>query len=97
MRDSIRLLFALGAAAAAGALAFALPQQGGPLLPPPSPAENPPTLDKALLGKILFWEEQLSSDNTVACGSCHQPGRGFSDPRTPANPGPDGIAPRPTT
>lgn len=95
MRSAARPFLALAAAAAAGALAFALPQQGGPLPPPPFPAENPPTLAKALLGKILFWEEQLSSDDTVACGSCHQPGRGFSDPRTPVNPGPDGFAPSP--
>lgn len=95
MRVPARTIFALIAAATAGALAFALPQQGGPLPPPPFPAENPPTLDKALLGKILFWEEQMSSDNTVACGSCHQPGRGFSDPRIAVNPGPDGVAPSP--
>jgi cytochrome c peroxidase len=94
MRARFRPFLALGVAAA-GAFAFALPQQGGPLPPPPFPAENPPTLDKAMLGKILFWEEQLSTDDTVACGSCHQPGRGFSDPRTPVNPGPDGVAPSP--
>jgi len=36
-------------------------------LPPvPEPAENPITEGKRVLGKILFWDEQLSSDNTVA-------------------------------
>jgi hypothetical protein len=60
------------------------------------PAENPYSADKALLGKLLFWDEQLSSDNTMACGICHRPGAGGSDPR-PAqagylgNPGPDGM------
>ena len=44
-----------------------------------------------MLGKILFWDEQLSSDNTVACGSCHIPGAGGSDPRQAINPGPDAV------
>ena len=34
-----------------------------------------------LLGKTLFWDEQLSSSGTVACGSCHQPAFGGTDPR----------------
>jgi len=55
------------------------------------PKENPFSADKAMLGKILFWDEQLSSDNTVACGTCHRAGSGGSDPRgaSPAsrNPG----------
>jgi hypothetical protein len=38
-------------------------------LPPvPTPQENPLTEDKHILGKILFWDEQLSSDHTVAGG-----------------------------
>jgi cytochrome c peroxidase len=45
------------------------------------PSENPFSADKAMLGKILFWDEQLSSDNTVACGTCHRAGSGGSDPR----------------
>lgn len=46
------------------------------------PQENPYSAPKALLGKILFWEEQLSSHDTHACGTCHQPGAGGSDPRS---------------
>jgi cytochrome c peroxidase len=68
------------------------------LPPPPVPPENPITPEKAVLGKILFWEEQLSSDNTVACGTCHIPTAGGGDPRTGppnAHPGPDGIVPSP--
>ena len=49
---------------------------------PPYPAENPHTDEKALLGKILFWEEQLSGDDSVACGSCHRGSAGGSDPRS---------------
>jgi cytochrome c peroxidase len=57
-------------------------------LPPvPVPAENPITEGKRLLGKILFWDEQLSSDDTVACGTCHRPAAGGSDPRTGVFPG----------
>ena len=61
-------------------------------LPPvPTPPMNPVTADKAVLGKILFWDEQLSSDNTVACGTCHRPNSGGSDPRTGIHPGADGV------
>ncbi|KAA3611755.1 MAG: hypothetical protein DWQ01_06640 [Planctomycetota bacterium] len=75
------------------ALAAAAPQGGLPL--PPVPPENPITPEKAVLGKMLFWEEQLSSDNTVACGTCHQSAQGFTDPRFGVNPGGDGITPSP--
>jgi cytochrome c peroxidase len=46
------------------------------------PAENPHGDAKALLGKFLFWDEQLSGDDTVACGTCHRPSAGGSDPRS---------------
>ena len=46
-----------------------------------APVENPITAEKAILGKILFWEEQLSHDNTTACGTCHIPSAGGGDPR----------------
>lgn len=59
------------------------------------PPENPYTPEKALLGKILFWEEQLSSHDTHACGTCHRPGAGGSDPRVASRAalgaGPNGI------
>ncbi|MFT5049766.1 MAG: cytochrome c peroxidase [Chlamydiales bacterium] len=61
---------------------------------PPVPAENPITEPKRLLGKALFWDEQLSSDSTMACGTCHIPSAGGADPRAGAkavNPGADGI------
>ena len=63
------------------------------LPPPPVPAENPITEPKRVLGKILFWDEQLSSDRNVACGTCHLPGRAGSDPRPGVHPGPDGVTP----
>ena len=51
-------------------------------LPPvPVPPENPITESKRVLGKILFWDEQLSSNDTTACGTCHRPASGGADPR----------------
>ena len=55
----------------------------------PVPEENQNTEPKRLLGKILFWDEQLSSDNTVACGTCHRPSFGGADPRQGRHPGSD--------
>ena len=69
--------------------------ESGPLEPPGAPAANPVTAAKAYLGKALFWDEQLSSTKTMACGTCHQAATGGSDPRTvfgtanTRNPGPD--------
>ncbi len=63
--------------------------------PPEFPFENPLLPGQAELGKFLFWEEQMSSDNTMACGTCHIHEAGGSDPRsfeaTSINPGPDGL------
>lgn len=56
-----------------------------PLEPPMAPMGNQVTAAKAYLGKALFWDEQLSSTRTVACGTCHRPAAGGSDPRTGAN------------
>ncbi len=64
------------------ALALALPKV-------PVPAENPLTEPKRVLGKILFWDEQLSSDDSIACGSCHLPRFGGADPRVGRHPGVD--------
>lgn len=62
------------------------------VLPPvPVPAQNPITEAKRVLGKILFWDEQLSSDNTVACATCHTPGIGGGDARRRRTAGFDGV------
>ena len=34
----------------------------------------------ATLGRVLFYDPQLSIDGTVSCASCHQQARAFSDP-----------------
>jgi cytochrome c peroxidase len=48
------------------------------------PPGNPLTREKVLLGKALFFEEQLSSDDTMACATCHLPEAGGADPRAGA-------------
>ncbi|AWB67832.1 hypothetical protein C2869_15970 [Saccharobesus litoralis] len=59
-------------------------------LPPVNfPSENPFSEPKRLLGKILFWDEQLSTDNSVACGTCHIPAAAGADPRIANGPGYD--------
>ncbi len=88
--------FVLAGSALVALIAIARSQAGalGPLPPPPFPPGNPITPAKANLGRTLFWDEQLSSTNTTACGSCHVFGHGGSDPRTSsatAHPGPDGV------
>jgi cytochrome c peroxidase len=53
----------------------------------PFPAENPLTEAKRVLGKALFFEEQLSSSDRVSCATCHIPGIGGADPRLGIDPG----------
>ncbi len=47
---------------------------------PVIPASNPLTPAKVALGRQLFYEAQLSRDNSVSCASCHSLAAGFSDP-----------------
>jgi cytochrome c peroxidase len=68
-----------------------------PLNPPIAPQGNPVTAAKTYLGKVLFWDEQLSSTRTVACGTCHFAKNGGSDSRAiveslrSQNPGADSV------
>lgn len=45
------------------------------------PPDNPQTADKIALGQKLFFDGRLSADGTVACSSCHDPARAFTDGR----------------
>jgi cytochrome c peroxidase len=45
------------------------------------PADNPQTADKVALGQKLFFDGRLSLDGTVACSTCHDPARAFTDGR----------------
>ena len=40
---------------------------------------NPITNAGATLGRVLFYDKNLSSNNTISCASCHQQANGFSD------------------
>ena len=40
-------------------------------------AENPLTRAKIELGRQLYFDTRLSSDNTVSCASCHHPDEGY--------------------
>ncbi|PAW83174.1 MAG: cytochrome-c peroxidase [Pedosphaera sp. Tous-C6FEB] len=45
------------------------------------PATNLTTDAGATLGRVLFYDKRLSTNQTVACSSCHVQANGFSDPR----------------
>lgn len=45
------------------------------------PADNTMTPERVALGRALYFETRLSSDNTVACATCHDVSRGFTDQR----------------
>lgn len=45
-----------------------------------TPTSNPTTDAGATLGRVLFYDKNLSQNSTVSCGSCHQQAAGFSDP-----------------
>jgi cytochrome c peroxidase len=47
----------------------------------PIPPDNPLTLDKITLGRRLFRDRRLSRDGTIACATCHDPSRAFTDGR----------------
>jgi cytochrome c peroxidase len=46
-----------------------------------APPDNPQTPEKIALGEKLFFDGRLSVDGIVACSSCHDPARAFTDGR----------------
>lgn len=46
-----------------------------------TPEDNPITDAGAALGRVLFYDRQLSQNGTTACASCHPQEKAFSDPR----------------
>ena len=46
---------------------------------PEVPADNPMTADKVALGRVLFYDFQLSIDGGRSCGICHEQAKGFTD------------------
>lgn len=45
-----------------------------------TPNNNPITDWGATLGRVLFYDVNLSANNTISCASCHLQEAGFSDP-----------------
>ncbi len=45
-----------------------------------TPATNPVTDNGATLGRVLFYDKNLSLNNTISCASCHKQASGFSNP-----------------
>lgn len=43
------------------------------------PRDNQPTEAKIALGRQLYFDTRLSSDSTIACASCHDPAKGWSN------------------
>lgn len=54
-------------------------QAAPPREAPPDPPGGPPSPAKAELGRLLFWDPILSGDRDVACATCHDPAKGYSD------------------
>src|SRR5687767_8593611 len=60
-----------------------------PTLPPPGldpaiwramlPKDNLVTAERVALGRKLYFDTRISKDNTVACATCHDVSRGFTD------------------
>jgi cytochrome c peroxidase len=48
------------------------------------PADNAITPERVALGRKLYFETKLSKDGSVACATCHDVSRGFSDRRARA-------------
>lgn len=46
-----------------------------------TPDDNLITDAGATLGRVLFYDKQLSKNNTISCASCHEQKHAFSDPR----------------
>lgn len=45
-----------------------------------TPGSNPIDNKIATLGRVLFYDKNLSNNNTIACASCHQQEFAFGDP-----------------
>lgn len=55
--------------------------------------DNPIDDKVATLGRVLFYDKNLSSNGSVACASCHIQAHAFGDPNVQSN-GVNGLTPR---
>jgi cytochrome c peroxidase len=51
----------------------------GELTTPDIEGDNPLTVQGVQLGRMLFYENRLSGDNSISCASCHRQEHAFSD------------------
>lgn len=47
-----------------------------------TPMTNPVTDDGATLGRVLFYDKNLSANRSISCANCHQQAIGFGDSKT---------------
>ncbi len=57
---------------------------------PVVPKDNPMSEAKVELGRHLFYDKRLSLNNTMACATCHQQAKAFTDGK-PLSPGVNGV------
>ncbi|WP_230467672.1 methanobactin export MATE transporter MbnM [Lujinxingia vulgaris] len=86
LRPTPALLLVLASALAAplGCSEATSPEVASPPIPshfpaPRIPPTNPWTVEKAELGRALFYDTRLSGNGTQSCSSCHPQSRAFTD------------------
>jgi cytochrome c peroxidase len=67
----------MGVATSVGAQETAVPPLAA-LGDPPIPDDNPMSVAKIELGKMLFWDPRLGGDASVSCATCHAPDQGWA-------------------
>jgi len=78
MRPSFTFTGAVAAMVAAGAV-ISTASSPAALTAVPHPGGRPPSAAEIQLGRSLFFDTRLSSNDKVSCGTCHKPERGFAD------------------
>ena len=61
---------------------------------PVVPTETPVTAERVDLGRRLFYDDRLSGNGTVSCGSCHMQSKAFTDGRARAKGSTGEVHPR---
>ena len=63
---------------------------------PDLPRDNPLTVERVELGKMLFFDKKLSVNNAQSCADCHLPEKAFADARRTARGAEGAFGPRNT-
>ena len=78
MRPHLAFTSALAAMVAA-ATVLSTASNSASLSVVPHPGGRAPSAAEIQLGRTLFFDTKLSSNDRVSCGTCHRPDRGFAD------------------